>query len=856
MNLNKPVCLKRVWLTGLIARSGFCAWVAHAVYIGLSLILFSGCGSAEFKKGNKSLEKGQYEQAVRYFEESVEKAKPKKIRKPARQLAHDYRRAGILTGKKGLDEKVKMLAKALQAAAQWNLKQARNAKAKAQMSKAVGLLNRALSYIPDKQDAKDLLQEVRQAIEHAQQLQRAALNQAASEKWDDALNTIKEALTVDATLAGGSDALKRIQRGGYDSYCAQAKQALDRDTRTDVRKHITHARQFSDGPEASAMWQTVKNRDEADQLVKTGIRDFNAARFTRALDRFVRAQALYPTLPGLIIRIQTTKEHICDDFMAQANQYLESGKLYKALRQFLQSQDLLPLYGDIDLSIAQTRQRIAAHHLSRAQEYMQKALPGNAVLHQVICLNYEPQNTAARQALRSSTTLIKKETEYAIGFVGLTSVDKNREVADRIEASALQHLNRAKPMNVSVVDRMDLKSVLDEQSLMLTDLVDPSLGPVRGRLTGVKALFVGKLLENNVGTRSTSTYGKASYQAGTKTVVNPKYTEALDGFDKANGKLQRSYQARMSAQQDRDVAQSIYDSDPSQINQGSLNQRRQLYNEARSAYDQQKQRAAKAQRTVNITPPQIEEPVMKEHRYPIYQRTKTAIITCLVKLIDTETSAVLFTDQVKGEFSQSDRHVEPDAPHNVTEDPLDLPDDVAMRNQALEVLLAKLRRSIELASRKHGHRFILMMRQAEKDANFDEVIENSMKYLFAYPIAPGNTDRLMQALEKAVSAPSDQVNITQLLRSHCGLFRGRAGLPAQLQERDGKLWIQKGRGRVNLNVSLPCELIAVEGESVNSMSDVQAVLSPFGTGDEVTITVLSKSRNVTKSVKLVAEESQ
>jgi len=830
------------------------AWVAHAGCIGFSLILFSGCGSAEFKKGNKSLAKGQYEQAVRYFEESVEKAKPKKIRKSPRQLAHDYRRAGILTGKKGLDEKVNMLAQALQQAAQWNVKRARDAQAQAQMSKALGLLNRALSYIPDKQDAKDLMQEVRQAIDHAQQLKRAALNQASSEKWDDALNTIKEALRVDASLAGGQDALKRIQQGGYDRYCAQAKLALDRDARADVRRHITHARQFSDGPEARDMWQTVNNRDEADALVKTGMRDFNASRFARALERFTRAQKLYPTLPGLIIRIQTTKERICDDFIAQANQHLENGALYKALRQFLQSQDLLPLYGGIDLSIAQTRQRIAAHHLSLAGEYAQKALPGNAVLHQVICLNYDPQNAAARQALRSSTTLIEKETEYAIGFVGLTSLDKNREVADRIEASALQHLNRAKPLNVSVVDRMDLKSVLDEQSLMLTDLVDPSLGPVRGRLTGVKALFVGKLLENNVGTHSTSSYGKTNYQAGTKNVVNPKYTEALDGFDKANAKLQRSYQALMATQQDRDVAQSIYDSDPSPINQASLNEQMQLYDKARTAYNQQKQRTAKAQRTVNLTPPQIEEPIIKEHRYPIYQRTRTAIITCLVKLIDTETSAVLYTDQVKGEFSQSDRHVEPDPVHNVTEDPLDLPDDVAMRNQALEILLDKLRRSIELATRKHGHRFILLMRQAEKEANFNQVIENSMKYLFAYPIAPGNTDRLMQALERAVSAPPDQVNIAQLLRKHCGLLRVRAGLPAQLQVREGKLWIQKALGRANLNISLPCELIAVEGASVNSLSDVQAVLSPFGAGDEVTITVLSKGRNVTKSVELVAED--
>jgi len=148
---------------------------------------------------------------------------------------------------------------------------------------------------------------------------------------------------------------------------------------------------------------------------------------------------------------------------------------------------------------------------------------------------------------------------------------------------------------------------------------------------------------------------------------------------------------------------------------------------------------------------------------------------------------------------------------------------------------------------------MLMMRQAEKERKADEVVENSMKYLFAYPIAPGNTDRLVQALQKAMSAPADQVNIVELLRRHCSLLRVRAGLPAQLKEKGGGLWIQRFVGKLNMNVALPCELIAVEGESVNSLSDVQAVLSPFGAGDEVTISVLSKGKNVTKSVRLVEE---
>ncbi len=821
------------------------------VLIVLGAIVWAGCGSSHMKKGDKSVEKGDYEAAVRHFENAVRKLTPDAIQESPRQLAHAYHQFGSLSPKDKLNAAIMSLSDALIKAAGWNVHRAQTAHNATEQDRARVFLERALSYHPDRQDAKTLLVTVQQAINEARTLQQKAQAQADAQQWTDALETIDRALKIDRSLAQGQDTLGRIQKGGYAWYRDLAQQALDRDARQEVREHVRKARQFSDGTEVAQYRRAVDNRDKADQAVIKAKAAFERKQYDTALKQFEQAKALYPTMPDLDTQILTTKQRICDGLIARGKDYLRNVQFYDSLRVFSQSQGILAGYGHIDQAINAVKEKITEHHLSLARDYLQRDLVGNAIVHHAICLNYQPRNATVADELQRSVKGIKAKIEYTIGFVGFQSVPEKRSIADRIEAKALQHLNHVTPPNVFVRDLSDLKPVHDVQTLSLVSLAQAGTSVDARRLQGIAALITGKLLEGSVRMVSSTKYDESTYQAGMKSVHNPAYTEAVDHLKLANSALAQAQQDLASAQQLFDVAHRLYDNDPTGANHTNLVIQTQLYNQALTRFNQKRQRVTDAQQVVNTTPRQNVVPDMRKHTYPIFTKTKSAKVICMVKMLDTDSGSILFTDQLTGEASETDTTISGDAHHNVTADPLDLSDDATTVDRALMDLTGKLNRSMELAVKRHGHRFMVLMRKAEQNGQTEQTIENAMKYLFAYPIASENRKRMLQAIEPVVADQADFVNIGQLLHQHCGILNRPAELPLQLSQQGRKLMINRGLDQTRLNLQLPCELIAVEGAPVSSTDDVRAILSSNGPGDEVSISVISKGHTQAVSVELI-----
>lgn len=813
----------------------------------LTLLSTGGC-SNEMKRGQRDLDRGNFTAAVQHFESAVNDEKPKDMGASARQLAWNYRKDQMPLANKKLNEAVVKLADALGRAAQWNFKAAGEAHARTQQAAAKSALDKVLTYIPDFPGARELLDKVTQAQARASALKSEAQAQAQAGQWDQAVETLAGAMAIDQTLPQGQSTLNRIKQDAYQWYCAAAKVALDRDARGDVQQQVENARRFADGPAAREYLETVENRNRADESVQRGTRDFKAGKFAAALEHFLAAETLYPTMPGLNAKILTAKQRLCDTYIAQGKKELAAYRFFEALRQFTQSQALLSDYGRVEGYLAVVQERIAEQHLSRARHFEREGLHGNAVLYQVLCLNYQPQNTTVARELEQSMHAIQQEIRYTIGFIGFEAKTEDRSMADRAEARGLQHLNRIKPPNVQVKDMLSLRPNLEADPRTLEDWA----GRKSPLWEGVDALVMGKILENSVRVTTKTTYGQAEYQHGMKAVPNPDYDEAMADYNRANQNLLRAQQNLQSAEQMLETARSLHRQDPSTLNQIALATQTQLTNMARTKVQQHEQEVRSAQQAVNNTPRQKNVPDMRKHRYPILDKTKIASVTFLVKMVDTQTGSVLFTDRFEGQFTQTDQTVEEDAAHNVTADPWEVPDDATMSGEALNQLTGKLHASIELATQKHGHRFIVLMRQAESRKQTDQVVENVIKYLFAYPIHPADTERLMQGLAPVIAEQQEFVNLPELLRTYCHIMRGGARLPMTLAFTNNTLLVQEAKG-ANLGVALPCELVAIEGTRVHKMSDVIAMLKPYGPGDEVSVALSSQGKRVTKTVKLLAD---
>ncbi|MCH7921057.1 MAG: hypothetical protein IIC50_24190 [Planctomycetes bacterium] len=819
----------------------------------LGIIGCSGCtGKRSYKRGIYALEQGRYEQAVAYLEQSIDETKRKGITQSARQLAWDRMLRGTTTGHKKTDQKVEQLTAALTKAGNWNYQDARRAYERTDLAETQRRLQRALSYVPHLTDATDLLEELTAKSQRAQALRRSALKQAEQDQWDKALELLDEALALDKSMSQGRADRKKILQGGHDWYCELATKALLADNRSGVRDYVNKARHFV--PESSRtkdLIGTINRRDEADDLVADGKQDFEAKRFEKALVKFEKAQALFPTMPGLSIQILSAKKRLCGSLIDRALAAAKKKEFYHALRLLNRSRSILAGHGGVDGHILSTKATITEIHLGLAQRYSEQRLAGNAVLHSVIALNYDRDNAAAQSLLRANRLSIEATLRYTIGFSGFRATDEHRAVADRIEASTLTYLSQAKPANVQVMDRMDLHDVLSEQDLSLHDLIDGDFSGARGKLKGVHAILSGRVLESHVLQTSQSEAAVTEYQAGVLMTPNEDYVRVVNDLNKVTRDLERTHRDLNEAESAHALAAAAYEQNPTDAHREAHEREDRHLKKARRRVETLQATQQHLQQDVITLPREIALPDMREHHYSVFTKTATAQVICFLKMVDTETSEILFTDEFKGSASESDTYIPADSTHNVVGDPLDLPHDAVMVERALADLQEGLNRSLELALRRHGHRFVLLMRKAAKAGDAVAALEQGMMYLFAYPGGYHNTGMMVRAVQEAVSEQGGLINIQVQLSRHCQIMLHHAALPATLTHEKGRLLIRRFTGGSRFNLSLPCELVAIEGKPVKSLAEVEAVLASYGPGEAVRVTVFSKGRTSRLDVSLV-----
>jgi hypothetical protein len=243
-------------------------------------------------------------------------------------------------------------------------------------------------------------------------------------------------------------------------------------------------------------------------------------------------------------------------------------------------------------------------------------------------------------------------------------------------------------------------------------------------------------------------------------------------------------------------------------------------------------------------------PNMVKYEYPVHTVTRTARIGCMIKMLDTTTGELILAETVDGRHAHSDDVVTAEPARNVPPDPLELPDDLTLVEEAAAEAIMKLKHSLSTAARKHGNRFLVQMRRAETGGDMVRAADNCVKYLFAHPVRHDQTDRMMRFLRKYLGDEDGFVDMRGLLHTHGRLLLDPAEFPAQMDERNGEVIIRRFHNRPSREIRCPCTLVSVDGQSVRTITDVRMLMDHYGSGDVVSVTALSRGNYVTADLKL------
>ena len=716
--------------------------------IVLTLLLASCAHEQAFKRGEKLSREGRYERAVQELEEAVRLAEDKSNDKAAER----YREK--------LDEVKRQ-------AGQYFHREADTRFGWADLAAAQTLIEKAITYCPQDATYVAFRQRIVQTVAQAEQLRTEALSLAGQQQWQPAVQRMKEALALHKTLPGGDADMDHIRERAYGYYLARAQGKLSESDLENAEGEAQAALLYQEGGrEAKGVIQAVKDRREAGGLITQGRRLLELGQAEQALQALEQAAKLYPSQTELPDLLGQARRATCDGWLTQGRQAMEARNYVAAMRLFDKSRDLLAGYGGVDALLADARSRLAEHHLELSRQDQRTGAGGAAVLHAVAALGYLPDSLDAKSQLGRCSEQVRQEVDYTIAFLGFRSGLEQAPLAGTFSGATLEHLTHKRPTNVTLVERPDLQTILNEQNLDVSELVGPGRPVPADALRGVDALLVGQVLDGDLTIESQREgHGESVYQDGYRPEPNPDYVHAAKALDAAIAELEHARKRLAEAEARLARYEHSGPLDPEE----EARRRR-----AQADVDEAQQRLVNAASNVGTArvrlgsiPPEVLVPNMVKHQYPIETFTKTARVNCMVKMLDTATGELIMAERLEGKYAETDRVIAGRPHRNVPDDPLQLSDDATMLERASEPAITRLRQVLDQACAKHGHRFAVQMQRAEAAGDMTRAADCSVKYLFAYPAGREQTGRMLDFVRKYFGEEAGLIDVRQLLRTHC-----------------------------------------------------------------------------------------
>lgn len=506
--------------------------------------------------------------------------------------------------------------------------------------------------------------------------------------------------------------------------------------------------------------QTVADRGEAAQLIARGRTLLKQGNVNEALNALERANRLHPGHAELPELLGAARRAVCERWLVQGRREMAAGEYVTALQLFRKSDDLLSGYGGADALLSEARSQLAKAHLDASRQLQQNDMAGGAVLHAVVALGYESENSEARRQLAQCAEQVHEEVGYTIALAGFRAAPPYESLAAMLNATALEHLIRVRPANVVLVEGADLQAILDEQGLSTP----------AGTSREINAMIVGEILDATIATESRQTgYGESTYQDGYRSEPNPDYVRAAARLDAALHELERARRRLAEAEARLARYRRV---DPRDTEEMARKRK------AQAAVDEAKHRLANAAMDVGAArlrvaavPPEVLMPNMVLYQYPIETFTRRTKVTFMLKMLDAVTGEVMIAERLEGQHAQSDRVISGDPQRNVPDDPLEFPADATLLEEAANTSVSKLKRVLGTACMKHGERFAAEMRRAEAAGDMTHAVDRSIKYLFAYPAGHDDTDRMLGYLRAYLADEDGLVDIRGLLQTHCHLLQ-------------------------------------------------------------------------------------
>ncbi len=484
------------------------------VFLGLALaVILTACaaGQKEFDVGMQLSNAGKYNDAKTYLEQAVAKEPGNKKYQEAlnnvkAQLVKQY---------------IAEAEQALGPSDQVTMTHVNKAKVKLNMAKEVDAADPSVQQFSSKMASleKNLVTDVKFLYDSTVKL-------IEQKEWVKAYFALQQIQAKFPNYEDSFKLLNRVVTEGSQAYYETAKGYFEKD---DYRKTIDELRKAlaikADHMEARKMLAMANERNNKEYFIKRASKSVMEKKWDVAVHNYQMALTYDPEDEKLQQLAQQVNIRAGQYYLQGSRQQMDMGWLHKAFDTYYLA---LKYIGDADdYQVSSLRQDLSARAAFLANRFQEQERYGAAWFWYQKIRSVSPSFPDIFYLTQAMEDRIKQRVRKSIAVFDFNSPSDNEDAGIIVANNLITYLFKNASGDIKILERENLKSILEEMKLGQIGVVSSNSAKEMGRVYGIDVAIMGSVLLFKVDSSSATGTKTVRYQIGTKIEDNIEYLNWL-----------------------------------------------------------------------------------------------------------------------------------------------------------------------------------------------------------------------------------------------------------------------------------------------------------------------------------------
>ena len=480
---------------------------AGLIFLFAAFLFSCAEGQKQFETGMQLSKAGKHTDAIAYLEQAIAK-EPNNV---------EYQKALSNLKETLISDYVSQGSKALSAQSPVTVTSLNSAKARLAKAKEID---------PNHPSVKKLSGEIdrheNSLLSETKNLYTQAKGFISAEEWLKAYFSLQQIQGIFPNYEDSSQLLSQTALNGSQALYGRAKALFDKDDFRGALKYLNEAISLKPDHKPSLdLLALTKERDNKNYFVDQGKKAAVAQDWSKALTAYNKALEYAPGDESLKPLIATVVQKLGSYYIQTAKNQMSDGWLFKAFESYNVA---LKNAADPNSSeLRNLRNQLASQAGTLAAKFKDQKKYGAAWFWYTSLKGIEPDYPEIFSTNLSMEDKVKQRVQKSIAVFDFSSPSGYKDAGIIVANNLITYLFKNASGDVKILERENLKSILEEMKLGQIGVVSEQTAKEMGRVYGIDVAVMGSVLLYQVETATSQGTKTVRYQIGTEIQDNIQY---------------------------------------------------------------------------------------------------------------------------------------------------------------------------------------------------------------------------------------------------------------------------------------------------------------------------------------------